>query len=124
MEKILNLIRDRKWDTLIFIVMLAIITVTSPFAIRWGIQSALSPLVVKVEKIYDIQYRQIQKSAIAAYDKINGDTEQEWVDKLESSTQNAVAIEIALSFPEIKEVLMTIDRKRTEFFCKYFNIGT
>lgn len=125
LERILILIRTRKWDTLIFITMLALIGVLSPLAIGEmvsnSIADALEPLSTAIEdtreslqSLEEFNVISVQNSAIVAYNKIKT------VEDLEPLTQNGLAIREGLRNQRIREVLASIDLERTRLFEQYF----
>lgn len=125
MDKILDLIRDRKWDMLLILGLLLTISIVSPFAIKWAVSTAiietLSPieesidaLEESVECLEDMQIAEIIDRGIAGYKKV------QTIEQLESSTQNAASIKIALRTPEARIILFAIDRERTLLFEEYF----
>lgn len=131
-KDIMELIRERKWDSLIILVLLIIIGVTIPLATSYamskGLQEGLAPINDTIEsmdeRIRTIDERtlliqkgeleEITSRGIQAYKKIFT------IEDLENNTQNSASIEIALRHPESYNVLFQIDRERTLLFEQYF----
>lgn len=125
-KKIFELVRERKWDTLIFIGMLIIVAVAVPPAVRSFVIDAVAkqfePVVeaiddtrMSVRSIEEYNEAALRNSAIVAYNKI------QTVEDLEPLTQNGLAIREALKVPEIRSVLASIDLERTRMFERYFS---
>lgn len=124
-RKVIELVRTRKWDTLIFIGMMVVLALIVPFAVRGFVADAISqqfePVIESIAETRDsIQALEefnvvsLRNSALVAYNKI------ETVDDLEPLTQNGLAIREALKVPEIREVLASVDLERTRAFERYF----
>lgn len=77
---------------------------------------------VRLECIEEIQNSQVLDGGIAAYKKFESVAEKDLPKKLESSTQNAAAIRIALRVESAKDVLYQIDPDRTKYFLEYLDI--
>ena len=125
-RKVVELVRQRKWDTLIFIGMLIIIAFAVPPAVKSFVEDAVSeqfePVVTAIEEIREgVQANEefntasLRNSAIVAYNKI------QTVEDLDPLTQNGLAIREALKIPAIREVLASIDLERTRIFEQYFS---
>ena len=126
-KSIWELVRQRKWDTLIFIVLLIIIAFAVPPAVRGFVRDAVSDEFepvgaaidetrASVQAIEEYNQRALQNSAIVAYNKI------QTVEDLDPLTQNGLAIREALRNPEIRNVLASIDLQRTMLFEQYFSV--
>lgn len=118
MTEILDLIRKRKWDTLIIGGLVAIAIITIPISVKYTMDKSfkenLTPIYNSIQKIEHRQVDEIIDRGIAAYKKIYE------LSQLESSTQNATSIKIALRTPEARDILFQIDRERTLLFEQYF----
>ena len=123
------MIRERKWDMLIFFGLVALLWSMTPLAVRGAVSDtiresldvALTPIVedmeetrIAVQAIEQYNVTSLRNSAIVAYNKI------ETVDDLEPLTQNGLAIREGLKNPEIREVLFSIDPERTLTFERFF----
>ena len=125
LERILMLIRARKWDTIVMLGLLMLLSITAPVTIGVtvsdGIKEALEPLAVSLEEtkdsvqsLEDFNITSLKNSAIVAYNKIAT------IEDLIPLTQNGLAIREGLRVPEIREVLIVIDKARTEEFERFF----
>lgn len=123
------MIRERKWDMLIFFGLVALLWSMTPLAVRGAVSDtikesldvALTPIVedmeetrIAVQAIEQYNVTSLRNSAIVAYNKIKT------VDDLEPLTQNGLAIREGLKNPDIREVLFSIDPERTLDFERFF----
>ena len=129
MTKIIELIMEKKWLAVAIFLLFTVVVVTVPvwasYQIGEVVREEIKPLKEdiqamgeSVENIESVQFKQIYGSAIAAYDKF---------DSLEdiqnsSSSQNKNAIELGLSIPKVRELLLLANREKTLIFIEYFNI--
>lgn len=138
---IVELIRKRKWDSLVTWILVVLLGISLPLSVRAvlydkagdivnenlapivaeAVSEALKPTIEavttidrRVKNLEDMRISEIIDRGIAAYKKI------ETVDQLESSTQNAASIKIALRVPEARDILFKIDREKTLLFEEFF----
>lgn len=134
-KDVLELVRTRKWDTLLILGLLTVAMVAVPVwvtqkqkGIAEEVNQPIYDLLDKmdqrqektdqtIDRLCEIQEKQILESAIAGYKKINGNLE-----KLESSTQNAAAIKMGLLVAEVREILYSVDNEATKMYMEYFGI--
>lgn len=118
MTDVIELIRARKWDTLIMVGLIAVLIITIPLTIKYtmakSFEENLAPINNAIQKMESRQVNEIIDRGIAAYKKIHE------IEQLESSTQNATSIKIALRTPEARSILFQIDRERTLLFEKHY----
>ena len=129
MADVIKMIRERKWDMLIFFGLVALLWSMTPLAVRGAVSDtikesldvALTPIVedmeetrIAVQAIEQYNVTSLRNSAIVAYNKIKT------VDDLEPLTQNGLAIREGLKNPDIREVLFSIDPERTLDFERFF----
>lgn len=121
MIKIAELIRERKWDLLIVIALLTIIAVMTPLSVNYIIEKAIGRTIEPLsEAVIQLERRQIDdiiERGVAGYKKVDS------IEKLESSTQNAASIRLALKEPKAREILYKIDMEKTMLFEEYFFSG-
>lgn len=119
--KIAELIRERKWDLLIVIALLTIIAVMTPLSVNYIIEKAIGRTIEPLsEAVIQLERRQIDdiiERGVAGYKKVDS------IEKLESSTQNAASIRLALKEPKAREILYKIDMEKTMLFEEYFFSG-
>ena len=130
MNKLFDLIMEKKWAAVIIFLLLSSLIITGPV---WGaykvtgvVKEELKPIILEIQEIKDsidhvsdIQFKQLYGSAIAAYDKF--DT----IEDLEnsSSSQNKNAIQLGLEVEEVRALLLLANRAKTMMFMEYFQIG-
>lgn len=136
MMDVVKLIRERKWDTLVILIAVVLLAISTPItfkhivgeSVETGITKAIVPIadaIIKnseqleensqrLKNLEDMRISEIIDRGIAAYKKIST------VDQLETSTQNAASIKIALQVPEARAILFKIDREKTLLFEDYF----
>jgi hypothetical protein len=125
MEKVITAIEKKKWTAVVMLVLMGLLTLTAPLAASYGAQRgvkmAQAPLVAQmtelageVSEIKQSQHDEMEARAIAAYSKVHT------VEDLVQNPQNATSIEIALKHPDVRRVLMRIDRDRTVAFEEYY----
>jgi hypothetical protein len=124
-EKIITAISKKRWTAVIMLVLMGLLSLTAPLAASFGAQRgvklAQAPLVAQmtelageVSEIKQSQHDEMEARAIAAYSKIYT------IEDLAQNPQNATSIEIALKHPDVRRVLMRIDRNRTVAFEEYY----
>lgn len=75
---------------------------------------------IMLERLEEIQSSQVLQNGIAGYKKFEKYSLSELPEKLESSTQNSAAINIALRVDSARTILYQIDPERTKYFEEYF----
>lgn len=124
-ERIIILIRARKWDTILILVLLMVLAVTVPIAsaaaISDAVRSSMKPLTESIQRVEEsittieaFETNVLIERGIAGYKKV--DT----IEQLERSTQNAASIKLALMSPDVRDILFTLDPERTKMFEQYF----
>ncbi len=121
---ILNLITKRKFEVIVIVILLASLGFVLPYSISGVINSAVGesivPVVKSLEKLdgqisflEQIRKNEITERAVAAYGKIFT------IEDLKNNPNNRINIKQALLIEHSKEILMTIDRDRTDEFYNY-----
>ena len=125
MTDIAELIRKRKWDTLIILLFIVALAITLPLAnaqtVTKAIQSELQPIKEDISILKEAMEQEIIGNGIAAYNKFKiYATAQETWDKMETSTQNTEAMRRALNNPKARAYLITLDARKVAIFEEYF----
>ena len=124
-ETIANLLKNKKWDTLIIIALLAILFIAVPAAINYTINKSidnsldehLKPMQEMIESINsdvsELKHKsecELKERAVAAYSKI------ETVEDLNNNPSNMINIKMGLTDDDTRSLLMTLDKDRTLLF--------
>ena len=126
MMEFLDLIRQRKWDTLIMIALMILVSSMTPVFIKAAMNNVLkehmAPMKASLENLETYRNAEILERGIAAYKKFDGLSGIKLEEKLESSTQNCASAHLALMVPSIRPQLVLMDMELTFELLDYFNL--
>ena len=126
MVEVLELIRNRKWDSIVILSLLLIIGLAGPMAtaraVSLAIEEEMAPFIADLAEIKEITIDEVSGGGIAGYKKfIDYENENELFTAMDKSTQNAEAIRRALNVPQARDVLVKLDSSKVAMFERYFN---
>lgn len=151
--RIMDLVRNRKWDMLIVIALVVIssgLTTILAFTVPAALETVVKKAIAEEMSLYRLEMNknidtltksiaslqkdfnennarnldQLEEKGIAACKKFRGLSGNALINALNANTQNAVNIKLAMQVPSIYDRLFRIDRNLILELKEYFDITT